>query len=504
MSIKTEICFCTILLFSPAYCDYLERAASSLINSFNQNKFNEIFVFNHAENFEMQILLGNLWNDKGLGVKVFDRRASNVQYARVKACVMTFDREESFLETFKSFNLTQFDVHGFYVIVFAASVEVNTSTIFEMMWRKSFYNVNILIASDNKGVELSTFFPFQPNKCHATHSTAINWFDKNSWANRDFFPKKLKNFHKCPIRFGFHEITGRFHRKAHDNGTAYYVGSDARILQVLVDALNFQPKINFSNKSNDFGGVYDNGTGFGVLNQLTTGQSDMVISYILDARRLRFLDVSDTGFVYLAVVIIPKGAPYTSLENLLRPFSITVWLTVLTFIGAMLAFILVLKHFSRTGGMFISDLKSLTHCYNFMMMIIGGPVNKPPKRSSGRICMSTIIMTALVLRTVYQTKMFKFFQAGHDKVMVRTLEDMEERGFKLHVEARMDLVMGSIINYPDRYFSQIVMKLKIYSFLPKAQGQNPDERRSVQAKRVDFQPKIQGRSFGYTRCKHSE
>lgn len=460
MSIK--IFYCLVLLFSPANCDNLEQAASSLINRFNQNKFNEIFVFNYAENFEMQILLENLWHSKRLSVKVFDRRASNVQYGRVKSSVMTFDREESFLETFKNFNhLSQFDVHGFYVIVFVVGEEVNTSAIFETMWRKSFYNVNILIASDNKSVELSTFFPFQPNKCHATHSTAINWFDKNSWANQDFFPKKLENFHKCPIRFGFHEIPGRFNRKAHDNGTVYYVGSDARILQVFVDALNFQPKINFSNKSNDFGGVYDNGTGFGVLGQLTTGQSDMTISYILDGRRLRFLDISDAGFFYLAVVIVPKGAPHTSLENLLRPFSIAVWLTLLSFIGSTLAFILVLKHFSRAGGIFISDLKSLTHCYNFLMMIIGGPVGKPPKRSSGRIFMATIILISLVLRTVYQTKMFKFFQAGHDKVMVRTLEDMEERGFKLHVEARMDLLLGSIINYPERYFSQSTFKLVI-------------------------------------------
>lgn len=431
----------TVLVSVSSFPLELERATSDLINNINKTELSSLDVWNESDRFDSSFLLENVWINKTFSVALSTTNNERKITRKVKFCVMIFDDQESFVQAFKSFNLSFFDIKGFYIVVFTIK-DVNESLIFKTIWQKSIYNVNILKASD-ESVELSTFFPFQPNNCQSTQPVVINTFINNRWTNRDFFPSKLKNFHKCPVKVGAQGLVSRFIRVQHTNGSVDYIGIDVEIMKLLGEALNFQPVVNFSMKSNDWGAVYENGSSIGVINQIIDGYSDFILGYFVNEQRARHMDCSDAYFFFTVIVVIPSGAPFSALENMHRPFELTVWVVFLSTIT--LAYILIVA-----AKFHLKLHKSLSNFHSFLGLIFGESVAKPPKQNSARIFLITLVMFCLIVRTAYQSKMFNFFQAGHNKAMVKTLADMEEKKFSLYVELRMNELLGEIINYPQK------------------------------------------------------
>lgn len=420
----------------------LERATSDLINNINKAALKNIDVWNESDRFNSSFLLENLWINEAISVALSTTNKTRKIAEKVKFCVMIFDDQERFLKAFQSIHLSFYDIKGFYIVVFTLK-DVNESLIFETMWRKSFYNVIILKAC-GESVVLSTFFPFQTNKCQSTQPVVINTFIDNRWTSQDFFPSKLKNFHRCPVKVGAQGIASRFVRVPNANGSVGYIGKDVAIMKLLGEALNFQPVVNFSLKSNDWGGVYENGSSFGVINQIIEGYSDFILGYFVNEQRSRHMDCSNAYFFFSVIVIIPLGAPFSALENMHRPFELTVWLAFLSTIT--LAYVLIV-----VARLHLKLHKSLSNFHIFLGLIFGESVAKLPKQNSARIFLIALVMFCLIVRTAYQSKMFNFFQAGHNKAMVKNLADMEERKFSLYVELRMNELLGEIINYPEKY-----------------------------------------------------
>lgn len=372
------------------------------------------------------------------------------KYLKVKFLIAAFDDVDHFFEAFRSFNLSEFDHHGFYVFIFTNQLPINKSSIFETMWRKSFYNVNILTKGPDNSVELSTFFPFQKNICHSTKSIIINKFNNYTWRSSEFFPKKLNNFHKCPLTVGSHGIVARFERVQNVDGTFDYDGSDALLIKLLAGALNFHMNVNYSLKPFDWGSVYADGSASGVAGQVIHGKSDMIIgTYFLQYIRAAHMDFTDAYFIMPEMVIVPAGAPFTSIENLIRPFSLTVWLALIATIawgyGCNFAFNLLPK----PTRVLICDRKMLMSLPNFCAVIFGEAVSKPPRRSPARFFLIAFVMMCLVMRTVYQARMFIFFQAGHSKKIVKDFDDMERGRFKFYSEPCVEGSHIGKLNYPD-------------------------------------------------------
>lgn len=53
------------------------------------------------------------------------------------------------------------------------------------------------------------------------------------------------------------------------------------------------------------------------------------------------------------------------------------------------------------------------------------------------------------MRTVYQSKMFHFFQAGETKAMVKNFDDMAKRGFKFYSTAFTEDSLTGKLKYPE-------------------------------------------------------
>lgn len=410
----------------------------------------------HTQQFDIKMVLDKLWRENNFSATVLNRVKVGSEHRKIKLCVLFFEVERDFVETFENFSTSDLNVNGFFIVVFAnQTVNVNESLILDVFWKKSFYNVDILSESFDGSVALLTFFPFKENRCRIAESTQINRFINQSWTNQEFFPEKMKNFYKCLIKFGTPPALLSYLQVKHYDGSVEYVGSDVEILKLLADTMNFRIFLNYSSIPNDWGVVFENGSANGVLDQIVSGDSDMVIGFFLYIERSKVLEHSSAYFFHPLVIIIPSGEPFTSLENLIRPFSYFAWLTMtITILGAFLC-IFYFKNCSTTVQNLVFENDMHNSYYNLLMIIVGGSINTLPKHNFPRLLIMTFILFCLVVRTVYQSQMFNYLQAGDNKKMVKTLEDMDERGFDFHILALHGDNFHEVLKYPEKLVNSL-------------------------------------------------
>ena len=444
MESKTYNLLLILFLLWSVESEILENATCDLISEVHRDRAFRANIFSFSEKFDMNFLLDNLWNREELSVKFSTHNQKMLNQRKMRFAVMIFDSEKSYLERLNLFNLSAQYVHGLFIIVFTGDVKVNKTLVFEKMWLKSFYNVGLLSQTGNR-VDLSTFYPFHESYCNKTPPTCVNEYVNYSWTGETFFPNKFQNFFKCPIKIAASDSPSKFFEVKHKNGVTEYAGSDWKIIDALADTFNFQAQVNYSSKPNDFGDVFENGTSYGLIEQIVNGTSDVVVGLFLDRIRVRFMDVSETYLDYPIAVLVPSGAPYTSLENLFRPFSVLVWISF----SVLLICVLVFIRFRKTKLRYIVGEKKKYNYYLIIMeTIVGDSIKHLPKTNFPRILIMSFFIYCLVMRTVYESKMFHFFQSGENMKTLKTLNDMEQRNMKLYVSSNVYDMMSEFIKYP--------------------------------------------------------
>lgn len=417
----------------------IERATMDLLLSLGQQKLIHIdfMIFTENSDPDVDFMFARLWKEIKISVRSFSRYP--VDGLMINFAVKIFNNGKNFIDYSKIVNWDLFDRRGFYFILFTQSKEVNSSLILDTMWKKSFYNVNILIMQDDRSVELVTFFPFGDHYCREARATSINRYINNTWERRDFFPMKFKNFHNCPIKISAAEAVTAFYSVEYENGTVEHLGSEVEMLKVLAATLNFSRENHYSSNLNDWGRILENGTSTGIIEQVRSGVTDLMMGHSLDVQKAFLLDYGVRHFSYSFVVIVPPGGPYTSIENLLRPFSLSVWITVMSiFICAI--FMIYLLRVESSASSF----------YNLFIIFIGGTI-KISSRQSSRILIMTLIVYCFIMRTAYQSKMFHYLQAGDNKSRVKSLDEMRQRGFDIYLAKSTSTFLANILEYPSEY-----------------------------------------------------
>lgn len=256
-----------LLVQSQEISQEIESAASQLIADFIHEKPLKVDILNYADNFDMNLFLGSVFKS-GLAAKVWDKNfISKPNGRKIKFGFMLFDSGEEFVEIFNNLEISSFDIHGFYIIAITESlIAINESLIFKAIWSRSLYNVNLLTKTADGSVECSTFHPFTPHQCQSMRPLHLSLFNNNSWNTQNFFPSKLKNFFKCPLKVGL--SASSFKEVEYDNGTVDYLGADEAILKSLAAALNFVPHYDFNPVPFSHGTVLPNGSSSGVLSQV--------------------------------------------------------------------------------------------------------------------------------------------------------------------------------------------------------------------------------------------
>lgn len=130
-------------------------------------------------------------------------------------------------------------------------------------------NSHVLIQDDHKMWYLYTFLPFQ-NGCSTLTAlrlatfTSSNATQKLSLSMNELYPRKLKNFNKCPIYIAASNSAPFVIFYNTSDGRGRFEGIDPLICQQIAKIHNFTIVYKGISDKSDLG-VYENGTGFGHL-----------------------------------------------------------------------------------------------------------------------------------------------------------------------------------------------------------------------------------------------
>lgn len=158
------------------------------------------------------------------------------------SAVLTFDSAQQFNKVFPKIYWTVDKWGGYPHVVHIANSTIDD--IRKYTFVDFFINeIAFLMNKTEKSIDLVTTFLFTQKKCRKIQFVTINRFDKDTkkWDNDNFYPKKYRNFHKCPVRVG---VTDAVKSSTFD-----------KVVEELSEVLNFE--VEFVFRKNPTRTIYD-------------------------------------------------------------------------------------------------------------------------------------------------------------------------------------------------------------------------------------------------------
>lgn len=135
------------------------------------------------------------------------------------------------------------------------------------------------------------------------------------------------------------------------------------------------------------------------------------------------------------VFVLPHGRNYTSFEQLLRPFSTTLWLCCVAFFVVATVLLWALSH----SGLPQSASSTITVDFTDMVSVfVGGSytrAGRKPVRRAEHGWLMLWLLVALVLRTINQGYMFKFIRQNSQVMPPDTVAELNRMGFRYMCDA---------------------------------------------------------------------
>lgn len=359
-------------------------------------------------------------------LKAVDRRIYNV---------FVVDGYASTLNILSIMELPTFRFDGFYIVLMvlpSKSIQTEIQIILEAFWKIFIVNVNVIAYKWNQRNEavLYSYFPYSKNFCGKVNCEVVNEFQNNKFKRgEDFFPQKVKNFYKCPLKVALFEYPPYI---LMGNRTSI-AGTDGLILQELSNQMNFKIDIQLADKEL-WGSLEANGSSTGAIEMITSRKVHFSIGfYVTTPLRNEFMKSSYTYTVVNLVWIVPPGRAFTAFEKLFKPFDFSTWTFVLAIFVSSAVVIIVLRFSSSKARRLFYGEHNQTAFINMMAIYFGLPNLKVPAKKFARMLLMTFILYCLVIRSAYQSGLFKFLQMASFKPHVESLSEMLDKEFDFYV-----------------------------------------------------------------------
>ena len=343
---------------------------------------------------------------------------------------------QSFLEILQKMTKERFNFEGYYLIVLTKGNIPEIQNIFQQLWLKFIFNVNILLEDESELVSLLTFMPFNGFICGDTTPIKTNQFDKISgkWESIDFYPKKFKNLFKCPVRVGAFDTTPAVIKKPMKNGSFILDGYDIEILNEFSKIINFSIDMNFAVEAGSYGEIYENGSSTLTIKKVMNNMVDLIIgNYYATALRLTFMSSSSSYYTNPLLLVIPSGAPVAPFAKLMRPFQTTVWILLLCtlIIGILVISIVTVQSLEVKNLIFGNQIQN--PFLNLIVGLVGGSQHVLPKRNFSRTLLMFFLIFCLIIRSLYLGGLFEFLQTDQREPELATIDEIIEKDYTLYM-----------------------------------------------------------------------
>lgn len=408
----------------------IKTSLSEIIKSFFAEQRLYFLIDESAEGEILNQVLSESFN---VTVQIEQFNEIKQQPQRRRNVVILIESYDSFSRLDDILTDTQFKFDGFFLIVCSNINHNQINLMFRRLWEKFIYNVSLLSCCSKAGlVTLQTFIPFNVDNCFDTNSKVINVFhhETKKWQTENFFPRKLVNLHSCPIRFVSYEYAPAVMAKKFKNGSFTLSGCDIEFLKGLKSVLNFTVNLNFLE---NWGVLFENGTGTGGHKLLLENSSDVTIGWgFLSYSKTLYIASTEEYFMVPLGFLIPHGRSFTSFEKLFIPFQMKVWiLFTLVIILAIFVILIVEGRGKRFRRIFIGD-EVKRPMMELLVALFGGSSHVLPRKHHSRYFLMIFLLFCLVMRTLYQSGLFKFMKSDQKASEVTSINEMIDERFTIY------------------------------------------------------------------------
>lgn len=358
----------------------------------------------------------------------------NTNLVEKKLCtIFVGETYRDFLKSFSKHSLKSFKLNGLFLIVSINGEIPEILKFFEILWKLHFFNVNFIFEETNEKISVKTFMPFSNRNWNNTKPILINEFKGGKFKNetKNFFPDKMKNLHNRPIRVAVAAFSKPYVIEEFLPDESYrFSGLDISLIETLSESLNFKIDYTFFKS---VGYIYENGSATESFKALLNNETDVMISgWQLKAYRLNFFDTSTSYWNEKVVFVVPSGKSFTSFEQLVYPFQLLLWMTILScfVIGGLVIFVIETRSKRVMNFVFGTDVR---HPYlNMFIAFIGGSQIVLPRRNFARFLLMIFLMYSLIIRTLYQGSYFELLKSNKRHKEVQSIDEMIENDFKFY------------------------------------------------------------------------
>jgi hypothetical protein len=322
-------------------------------------------------------------------------------------------------------------------------------------------NTNFINIVNDSTVDLVTSFMFEPGKCKQAQYKTINRFSliNMNWDSDTFFPEKYDNFNGCELIIAHGAILpGEYTRT-----------TSFKLFEILAESLNFKAKyVGYRKNSTEL--QY-----FDLMNYINT-QSSV---------RYNIVDFSPSLYCDHVTLTVPAGKPYTQLEKMFLMFDKETWICIgVTLAGALLVIqVINLMSVQVQKFVFGRDVRSPT--LNVANVFLTGAQHRVPGRNFARFMLMMFIIWSLIIRTCYQSILYKNLQQDMRKPKVKTFDELNKENFTiLYVQENVqelgtEFINRLVIRYETVLATKNVFKPFLQKFLNKKHQNLPLLQHSV-------------------------
>jgi hypothetical protein len=271
-------------------------------------------------------------------------------------------------------------------------------------------------------VDLITSFLFEPGQCKEPQYKTINRFSRSSlqWDNKTFFPEKYENFNGCELIVAYNQMYAI-------HGSEMFLDVSTRVMNILAEELNFKIKYEEIDQQNS-----KDHENYDLYNKLG-GQS---------SAPFKFHDFSPVIHTDEITCTVPAGEPYTQFEKMFLMFDKYTWICIgVTLVGSLLV-IQVVNRMSIKIQKFVFGRNVQTPTLNVASVFLSGSQHRVPGRNFARFLLMLFICWSVIIRTCYQSILYKNLQQDIRKPMIKTFDELNEKNFSIIIAPGAEHILG--------------------------------------------------------------
>lgn len=324
---------------------------------------------------------------------------------------------------------------GYFLIIYENGNLQEIEKIFSKLWKIYIYNVNILVTSAiaSNLISMLTYMPFNNHSCNNTKSIQINEFDINSmnWTTNVFFPAKFKDLNRCLLRVGSFINTPAFIKIKTKNGSERYTGSNVDLTHLLSEILNFTLRI--EEDEIVMNSSFQNYSISSLLKKVVDNELDFLFGGSLQKSRVEALTATRIIYTDTLVLVIPPPFLIDPLKAIFLPFSLIFWISIGMIVFVAFCIVITLAFTPQIFHDYVigNNIKGST--LNVWNVLLGGGQKRLPNSNLPRFLLSNYIIFTLIIRTLYQGKIFDILKNDQWNTDVKTIDGFIEHEFTFYM-----------------------------------------------------------------------